>query len=70
VQGWIDTTYMNPEGTFRLARGNKGTLFVLKKDVPLKRQLLNAIDEQNDEEVSWQALFSVQSSRILLHYHC
>ena len=28
VQGWIDTTYMNQEGTFRLARGNKGTLFV------------------------------------------
>jgi hypothetical protein len=27
-QGWIDTTYMNEEGTFRLARGNKGTLFI------------------------------------------
>ena len=42
---------MNPEGTFRLARGNKGTLFVLKKDIPLKGQLLNAISEQNDDEV-------------------
>jgi hypothetical protein len=30
MQGWIDTTYMNPEGTFRLARGNKGTLFVCR----------------------------------------
>ena len=28
LQGWIDTIYMNPEGTFRLARGNKGTLFI------------------------------------------
>jgi hypothetical protein len=24
LQGWIDTTYMNQDGTFRLARGNKG----------------------------------------------
>jgi hypothetical protein len=30
LQGWIDTIYMNPEGTFRLARGNKGTLFIRK----------------------------------------
>lgn len=30
TQGWIDTTYMNKEGTFRLSRGNKGTLFVCK----------------------------------------
>jgi len=28
MQGWIDTIYMNADGTFRLARGNKGTLFV------------------------------------------
>lgn len=28
MQGWIDTTYMNEDATFRLARGNKGTLFV------------------------------------------
>lgn len=26
LQGWIDNTYMNQEGTFRLARGNKGEL--------------------------------------------
>ena len=25
TKGWIDVTYMNEEGTFRLARGNKGT---------------------------------------------
>ncbi len=31
VQGWLDVTYMNTDGTFRLSRGNKGTLFVLVK---------------------------------------
>ncbi len=30
-KGWIDNTYMNAGGTFRLARGNKGTLFVLAR---------------------------------------
>jgi hypothetical protein len=28
-KGFIDVTYMNEAGTFRLSRGNKGTLFVL-----------------------------------------
>lgn len=51
TKGWIDTTYMNEEGTFRLARGNKGTLFVLVKDVPLKAQLMAAIQQQDDEKV-------------------
>lgn len=50
-KGWIDTTYMNADGTFRLARGNKGTLFVLSKDVPLKAQLMAAIQEQDDDKI-------------------
>ncbi len=25
TKGWIDITYLNPEGTFRLTRGNKGS---------------------------------------------
>jgi hypothetical protein len=28
LQGWIDITYMNEDATLRIARGNKGTLFV------------------------------------------
>ncbi|KIY95935.1 putative plastid-lipid-associated protein 12 [Monoraphidium neglectum] len=53
--GWIDTTYMNQDGTFRLARGNKGTLFVLVKapqeGVSLESQLLSAIEAKEDELV-------------------
>ena len=25
TKGWIDITYLSPDGTFRLTRGNKGT---------------------------------------------
>lgn len=42
-QGWIDVTYMDLAGTFRLSRGNKGTLFILSKDQPLPDRLLAAI---------------------------
>jgi hypothetical protein len=31
VKGWLDVTYLSPDGTFRLSRGNKGTLFVLAR---------------------------------------
>jgi hypothetical protein len=51
LQGWIDITYMNPEGTFRIARGNKGTLFILQKDIPLKQQLLQAAEAGDDQQV-------------------
>jgi len=35
VKGWLDVTYLSPDGAFRLSRGNKGTLFVLARpDVP------------------------------------
>ncbi|KAG2500058.1 hypothetical protein HYH03_002335 [Edaphochlamys debaryana] len=51
-KGWIDVTYMNAEGTFRLTRGNKGTLFILQKEIPLKQRLMDAIAEGNDEEVA------------------
>merc|ERR1719387_1648895 len=30
-KGWLDTTYLSPCGTFRISRGNKGTVFVLQK---------------------------------------
>jgi hypothetical protein len=31
VKGWLDVTYLSPDGAFRLSRGNKGTLFVLAR---------------------------------------
>eukprot|EP00198_Chlamydomonas_reinhardtii_P014101 XP_001703438.1 plastid lipid associated protein [Chlamydomonas reinhardtii] len=48
-KGWIDVTYMNSDSTFRLSRGNKGTLFVLAKDVPIKQRLMDAIAAADDE---------------------
>ncbi|PNW85211.1 hypothetical protein CHLRE_03g176350v5 [Chlamydomonas reinhardtii] len=50
-KGWIDVTYMNSDSTFRLSRGNKGTLFVLAKDVPIKQRLMDAIAAADDEMV-------------------
>lgn len=31
MKGWLDVTYLAPDGRFRLSRGNKGTLFVLSR---------------------------------------
>ncbi|KAI8475801.1 MAG: hypothetical protein J3K34DRAFT_516979 [Monoraphidium minutum] len=54
-KGWIDTTYMNAAGSFRLARGNKGTLFVLvkppKEGATLEAQLLEAVVDKDDARV-------------------
>lgn len=50
-KGWLDVTYMNKDGTLRLSRGNKGTLFILTKDIPLKTRLLEAIEQQDDDMV-------------------
>ena len=43
LQGWLDITYLDPKGDFRLSRGNKGTLFVLTRDEPAKARLLAAL---------------------------
>jgi len=32
TKGWIDITYLSEDGTFRLTRGNKGTLFILARE--------------------------------------
>ena len=50
LQGWLDITYLSPDGTFRLSRGNKGTLFVLTREVPLPDQLLEAVAARRDDE--------------------
>ncbi|KAK9820183.1 hypothetical protein WJX72_007235 [[Myrmecia] bisecta] len=51
TKGWLDITYLSADGTFRLSRGNKGTLFVLTKDPPAKQRLLSAIANGDDEAV-------------------
>ncbi|CAG9464404.1 unnamed protein product [Pedinophyceae sp. YPF-701] len=33
-KGWIDVTYLSDDREFRLTRGNKGTLFILRKGAP------------------------------------
>ena len=50
VQGWLDITYLSPDGSFRLSRGNKGTLFILTRDVPLQEQLLEAVASRSSNE--------------------
>ena len=51
-KGWIDVTYLSPDGKFRLSRGNKGTLFVLEREVGKREELLDLITKgANDEQV-------------------
>ena len=42
VKGFLDTTFLSPDGDFRLSRGNKGTLFVLQRDDGTKKRLMDA----------------------------
>ena len=83
-KGWLDTTYLSPDGTFRLSRGNKGTLFVLTKEegdnisaetlsVVTDRGLLNLIDTGGDADqveaaIEKMAEDSAQSSEETLKY--
>ena len=62
LQGWLDITYLSPDGRFRLSRGNKGTLFVLARDVPLQEQLLEAVaSRSSDAQVQTCMCMHVQS---------
>ena len=51
LQGWLDITYLSPDGQFRLSRGNKGTLFVLVRDPSPRERLLQAIDRGRVQDV-------------------
>ncbi|MEW5309719.1 MAG: hypothetical protein WDW38_001582 [Sanguina aurantia] len=51
-KGWLDVTYLSDDSSLRLSRGNKGTLFILSKDVPREdvlQQLQDAIAEGDDD---------------------
>ena len=42
-KGWLDTTYLSPDGTLRISRGNKGTTFVLIKEPTASERLVTAL---------------------------
>ncbi|CAM6089469.1 unnamed protein product [Calypogeia fissa] len=50
AKGWLDTTYLSPSGNIRISRGNKGTTFVLQKNLGLHQQLLQAIQSGSEVE--------------------
>ncbi|XP_074294783.1 putative plastid-lipid-associated protein 12, chloroplastic [Silene latifolia] len=43
AKGWLDTTYLSDSGNIRISRGNKGTTFVLQKEIEPRQELLSAI---------------------------
>ena len=47
-KGWLDVTYLSKDGGFRLSRGNKGTLFVLKKEDGAKELLLRVLGDSKN----------------------
>lgn len=51
TKGWLDVTYISKDGSFRVSRGNKGTLFLLVKDDPLQTQLLKCIEMGKEERI-------------------
>jgi hypothetical protein len=52
AKGWLDITYLSPEGNVRIARGNKGTLFILKKEPTQTEELQTLIEQGEDEQVA------------------
>lgn len=61
-KGWIDTTYLSPDGRFRLSRGNKGTLFVLEKVITPKDRLLEAVASGASDDDVEEAALALQRS--------
>eukprot|EP00250_Pteridium_aquilinum_P003194 c13514_g1_i1 orf=81-1430(+) len=43
AKGWLETTYLSPSGNIRISKGNKGTTFVLQKEIDPRQRLLRAI---------------------------
>lgn len=64
LQGWLDITYLDPKGEFRLSRGNKGTLFVLTRDEPAKAQLLAALTSKSSNA---EVIYSGRADTAQIH---
>ncbi|KAK6141675.1 hypothetical protein DH2020_024584 [Rehmannia glutinosa] len=43
AKGWLDTTYLSQSGNIRISRGNKGSTFVLQREIVPRQRLLSAI---------------------------
>lgn len=48
AKGWLETTYLAPEGDLRISKGNKGTTFVLQKNPGPRQRLLLAVKSGRD----------------------
>eukprot|EP00270_Netrium_digitus_P007951 TRINITY_DN2339_c0_g1_i4.p1 TRINITY_DN2339_c0_g1~~TRINITY_DN2339_c0_g1_i4.p1 ORF type:complete len:427 (+),score=68.97 TRINITY_DN2339_c0_g1_i4:44-1282(+) len=51
AKGWLDTTYLSPSGDLRISRGNKGTTFILQKELTERQKLLKALKKLTDGEM-------------------
>jgi len=58
AKGWLDITYLSPR--VRIARGNKGTLFVLKKE-PTAVEILVAMIEEGQGESGEEVLAAIEA---------
>lgn len=62
-KGWLDITYLSKDGTFRLSRGNKGTLFILvREETPQQKLIQSAIADRSQEEQIGMLVDTVVSS--------
>ncbi|CAM6125693.1 unnamed protein product [Calypogeia fissa] len=59
AKGWLDTTYLSPSGNIRISSGNKGTTFVLQKNLGLRQQLLQAIQSGSEVEKAIEDLVAL-----------
>eukprot|EP01026_Neomeris_dumetosa_P078327 TRINITY_DN8468_c0_g1_i2.p1 TRINITY_DN8468_c0_g1~~TRINITY_DN8468_c0_g1_i2.p1 ORF type:complete len:429 (-),score=38.15 TRINITY_DN8468_c0_g1_i2:235-1521(-) len=51
VKGWLDVTYLSPDGLYRISRGNKGTLFVLQRDIPMQDKIVQAVAKLDEDAI-------------------
>eukprot|EP00897_Mesotaenium_endlicherianum_P007469 jgi/Mesen1/6750/ME000344S06028 len=57
AKGWLDTTYLSPDGNLRISKGNKGTTFVLQKQLSARQRLMQAVKSKRSvEQGLWWAV--------------
>lgn len=50
AKGWLETTYLSSSGNIRISKGNKGTTFILQKEIDPRQRLLQAISSRRGVE--------------------
>ncbi|OAE35007.1 hypothetical protein AXG93_1864s1350 [Marchantia polymorpha subsp. ruderalis] len=63
AKGWLDTTYLSPSGTIRISRGNKGSTFILQKNLDPRQQLLQAVATGTNVEKAIEVLVSLNPTK-------